>query len=87
MERPIGNPYAWVSDESILPINIRTTDNIGVVRIKVYINNRLQINQTASALNLTWAYSSAPAGEYVIKVQAYDEAGNMGETSITINKS
>ena len=81
------DPYAWDSSVPSLMFKIRSTDNVGVTKIKVYLNDQFQGEWSAANINLSWAYSNAPAGTYTFKAQALDAAGNIGETSITINKT
>lgn len=84
---PAVNPYAWNSSVQNLSIKIRSTDNIGIVKIKVYINDQFQGETTYAGADMTWHYNNAPAGEYFLKAEAYDAAGNVGEIVLTINKS
>ena len=81
------NPYNWDSTNATLVFKIRSTDNVGVTKIKVYLNDQYQGEWSAANINLSWAYENAPAGTYIFKAQALDAAGNLGETSITINKT
>lgn len=81
------NPYAWDVSVANLIIKIRSTDNVGVIKVKAYINGQYQGEWSYANLDLSWAYSNAPAGTYIFKAEAYDAAGNIGEISITINKS
>ena len=81
------NPYAWDATVANLVFKIRSTDNVGVTKVKVYINDQYQGEWAAANINLSWAYDNAPAGTYVFKAEALDAAGNIGEISITINKS
>lgn len=79
------NPYSWTQGN--LPIRISSTDNVGVIKVKVYINDQLQGEVAASGVKINWPYNSAPAGTYVLKAEALDEVGNTGEATLTINKS
>lgn len=85
--QPNQNPYSWISAENILNIRVRTEDNIGVTNIKLYINDSLALEVSASQVNATWGYDTAPAGTYILKAVVQDGAGNMAETQITVNKS
>lgn len=84
---PSTNPFDWGASLQNLDIKIRATDDVGVTNIKVYINDQFQGERAATGVNLTWDYSTAPAGVYSLKAEAYDAAGNIGEIILTINKS
>ena len=82
-----ASPYSWDASTPTLIIKVRSSDNVGVTKIKVYINGQYQGQWSAVNIDLSWAYSNAPAGTYIFKAQAIDAAGNAGETTLTINKS
>lgn len=84
---PTLNPYSWDASVQNLVIKIRATDEVGVTKIKVYINDQFQGETASSGANLTWPYGNGGVGTYVLKAEAYDAAGNIGEISITINKT
>lgn len=84
---PTPSPYAWQSSEPNLLIKVRTTDNVGVIRIIIFINDVQVLDASSSQVNATWAYSNAPAGTYSLKAQVFDAAGNSATATITINKT
>ncbi len=83
------NPYSWDASTANLIIKIRSSDNVGVVKIKVYINDQFQGELDYSSVNLTWSYNptNPPPGQYIVKAEAYDAAGNKGSATLTINKN
>lgn len=83
---PATNPYDW-SDGKDLVLTIRATDNIKVTKIKFYINDQNVGESNSTTVRVTWPVSSVGPGSYIFKAEAYDAAGNMGETSLSVNKN
>ncbi len=67
-------------------ISVKASDNIGVVKIQLYVDNNLVTSSTTSTLTYTWNSKKASRGQHVLKAVAYDAAGNTGTTQITVNK-
>lgn len=86
ISEPNSNPYLW-NDGSDLTISVSGTDNVGVVKLKLYINDTPAGEVAASHAVATWRNSNAEPGSYTIKVEAYDVAGNIGTATITVIKS
>ncbi|EYB67381.1 peptidase-like protein [Deinococcus phoenicis] len=59
------------------------TDDRGVVRVDFYDNGRLVLADTAAPYAVSRTYGYADNGQHIITVRAYDQQGNMGETSLT----
>jgi hypothetical protein len=82
------NPYAWDAGVPTLYIKFRSTDNVAVTKLKIYVNGAFWQEFAGSGIDISWTYGpSIPAGAYIFKGEAYDAAGNMGEVSVTINKT
>jgi len=81
-----SSPYTWSSSVPVLTIKVRTTDNVGVTLIRLFINSTQVLEVNSSGVNATWDYGNAPVGTYFLKAQAWDAAGNTAETTITIDK-
>ncbi len=82
------NPFAWSGQPHQLRIKFRSTDNVAVVKLKIYVNGSFWQEFASSGIDLMWTYDASIAnGDYVFKAEAYDAAGNMGENSVTITKS
>lgn len=86
ISRPSANPYIW-SDNKDLIINLSATDNIGVVKIRLYVDDILVGESGYASLRVTWPVSGVTAGTHVFKAEAYDAAGNIGTVFLTVNKS
>lgn len=67
-------------------ISVDATDNVGVDKIEIYIDNVLKKTLTTSPYNYTWDSSTATNGTHTIYAKAYDAEGNVG-TSNTISVS
>jgi hypothetical protein len=84
---PLDNTYDWTGAIPNLIIQIRSQDNVGVTKIKIYINDSLAGQSNSGNADGNWPYSMSPAGTYTLKAEAYDAAGNVGEVSVVVNKS
>ena len=85
INQPATNPYTWSVDDLI--VEATGSDNVGVIKIEFYINGVLAAEEAAANIVRQWEYVPTPPGSYTLTAKAYDVAGNMGETSITVNKS
>ncbi|KAF0219860.1 MAG: peptidase S8/S53 subtilisin kexin [Geobacteraceae bacterium] len=61
-------------------------DNIGVSRMELYIDNSLKTTAGSGSLSLNWNSRNAAPGAHVIKIKAFDAAGNVGMASLTVYK-
>lgn len=82
---PPSNPYNWSSGDLI--VEASATDNVGVVKIEFYINGTKVAEEAGGYIIRLWLNAGTPAGSYSLKAKAYDNVGNTGESTITINKS
>lgn len=84
IKKPGTDPTDWNSGN--MQIEAEAADNIGVVKIEIYINDTLAASETAESIARTWKYFPG-VGEYELKIKAYDEAGNIGQSSLIIQKT
>ncbi len=63
-----------------------SSDNVGVKKIELYIDGVLKSSAISSSISYTWTSYYAAAGNHTIAVKAYDEAGNVGQTAVTVTK-
>jgi len=82
--RPPTNPYTW--RKSALLLQLISTDNVAVTKTELYINDELVATEPTSTMTYSWSSEGVPAGTYQLKAKAYDAAGNIGESTITINR-
>ncbi len=70
-----------------LKIYVTGSDNVGVVKLELYIDGKIFGSSTASSAVFTWNTIKVTAGAHKLQAYAYDAAGNAGASSlITIYK-
>lgn len=68
-------------------INVKAADDVGVTKIELFIDDQLMTSvSNSSALSYAWNSRRASAGPHIITTKAYDTAGNVGASSITVYK-
>lgn len=82
----ITSPAAGSKVRGNVTINASASDNVGVTKITLYIDNVLKTTTSSSSLAWSWSTNSYAKGSHVITVQAFDAANNIGTTSITVSK-
>lgn len=83
----INSPIQGANVKSgTVSISASATDNINVVSMKLYIDGSQKATSSTGILNYSWNTKRVSVGQHTIKVQAYDAVGNMGETSIIVNR-
>jgi Bacterial Ig domain len=79
-------------DASKIPTNGRVkitasaTDNVGVAKIEVYVDGKLQASANSSSVNTVWNAKKASTGQHSIEVKAFDAVGNQSSATINITK-
>ena len=67
-------------------IAANATDNVGVVKIELYIDGGLRASSKSNTISYNWNSRKASRGAHTITVKAYDQAGNSGLSTITVYK-
>ena len=67
-------------------ISATATDDIGVVLFELYIDGKKVASGATGTLNYSWNTKKVIRGMHTIAAKAYDEAGKVGTTSITVYK-
>lgn len=63
------------------------TDNSGTIsKIEVYINNTLKSSASSNSISYRWTTKGLAQGTYNITLKAYDAAGNIGQSSVSVTK-
>jgi hypothetical protein len=57
-----------------------------VIKIELYVDNVLKQASSSTTLKWSWNTVKAASGSHVIQVKAYDQAGNVGSSSVTVYK-
>lgn len=81
---PSDNPHDWSNGD--LTLEARATDNRSVTKIEYYVGDHLLATQNDNYVGIIIRYFASAPTDYVFTVKAYDAAGNIGQSSITIKK-
>jgi thermitase len=65
-------------------IAVSATDNVGVTRIAIYLDNLQLCSGTSASYSCNWNPKKASAGSHTITATAWDAAGNAGKASPVI---
>ena len=64
------------------------SDNVAVTKVEFYLDNVLQVTDTASPYNWSWNTTQASNALHNLTAKAYDAAGNIGtSTTVTVTVS
>ena len=68
-------------------ITVSATDNVGVTRVVIYLDNVQLCSDTSAPYSCSWNTRKASAGTHTITATAWDAAGNAGKAiPITVTK-
>src|SRR6185503_7082963 len=68
-------------------VEVSVSDNVGVVKSQLYVDNVLVVSSTTAPFTLKWNTRKLKSGQHVLKSKAFDAAGNAGTSeSITVIK-
>jgi hypothetical protein len=84
----ISAPSAGATVNGSVSVTTSASDNIGVTKVELYVNNVLQATDSAAPYSFSWNTTSLANGSYTLSVKAYDAAGNIGSStnvSVTVN--
>ncbi len=62
------------------------TDNIGVTKMEVYIDNNLKSTSSSGSISYAWNTRKISRGAHTITTKAYDAVGNIGTSTVTVYK-
>jgi len=82
----ITNPQNGITVGNRTTISASSKDNIAVVKMEIYIDNALKATSTTGSISSNWNSRKASRGSHTITVKAYDAAGNVGTSTITVFK-
>jgi glucose/arabinose dehydrogenase len=82
----ITNPAngANVARRSTVTITATASDNVGVARMEFLVNGALQCADTTSPYSCNWSVPNAKNVTYQLQARAFDQAGNVGTSSIQV---
>src|SRR5689334_10880976 len=68
----------------IVPVSVSAADNIGVVKVELYVGGSLLASDSSSPWSFSWDTTKTADGTYALCAKAYDGAGN-ATASQTVN--
>jgi thermitase len=72
---------------STVKVGVAASDNVGVVKVELYVDGKYHSVSTAAPFALKWSAGSAAKGSHTLQARAVDRAGNIGVSAIiTVQK-
>ena len=59
-----------------ITVNANATDNVGIIRVELYVDGKYISNDTLAPFSLNWNAKRASLGQHTIVMKAFDAAGN-----------
>lgn len=75
-------PLSDATVSGLVPVDIEATDNVGVVRAELWVNNTSVAVDTSEPFAFTWDSNGAANGKATLVVYAFDAAGNTAVSNI-----
>ena len=82
----ISNPADGAQVSGNVTIQASASDNVGVTRVRLYINGGLVATANGSSVSYRWSTSKISTGRYTITCEAEDAAGNKGSRTIQVTR-
>ena len=67
----------------VVSVSVSATDNVGVVKVELYVDGTLYGASTNSPFTIKWNTRKAARGVHTLLAKAYDAAGNVGTSPTT----
>ena len=80
----ISSPDDGATVSGTISVNTSATDNVGVTKLELYINNALVAQSTNASATFSVNSLNYADGAHALAVRGYDAAGNVGTTSIIV---
>jgi hypothetical protein len=80
----ILSPSSGSSVSGAVSVLVSTSDNIGVVRVDLYMDGALSSTATSAPFTTKWNTrpKGVAKGAHTLQVRAYDAAGNTGDSAV-----
>ena len=78
----VTSPSDGAQVSGTVTVSVNATDNIGIARVELYVDNVLQASSTSAPFDTRWNTKKAKAGPHSIQCKGYDKAGNVGSSQI-----
>lgn len=83
----ITSPTSGASINRTVSVSVNTADNIGVVKVELYVDGKLTATSTTAPFTTKWNAQKAAAGAHSLICKAYDAAGNgNASAAVSVNK-
>jgi hypothetical protein len=82
----ITSPAQNAGIRNRVSIQAAAADNVGVVKMELYIDGERKAISTTDAISFTWKSKSATKGPHEIAVTARDAAGNIGKQTRVVHR-
>ena len=79
----ILSPANGSSVPGLVSVSVSATDNIGVIKVELYVDGNLYGSSTKSPFTIKWSTRKTARGLHVLETKAYDGAGNSGVSPAT----
>lgn len=77
-------PGAGVKVNGTVAVDVSASDNMGVTRVEFYAGNALIASEAISPYGFSWDTSALPDGPIALEARAFDGAGNVGSTKVSV---
>ena len=77
----VTSPAGGSTVKGAVAVNTTATDNVGVTKVELYVNNSLYATDTTSPFSFSWDSTAVADGNYTLFARAYDAAGNSAQSS------
>lgn len=78
----VTSPAGGTTVAGTVTVQTASSDNIGVVKVELYVDAALADSRTALPAAFTWDTRLWADGAHTLQVRAYDAAGNVGVSSV-----
>jgi len=79
----ITSPADGSTVPSVVSVSVSATDNVGVVKVDLYVDGSLYGSSTKSPFSVKWNTRKAFRGIHTLNSKAYDAVGNVGNSQTT----
>jgi len=77
----ISSPSSGSTIKGLTTVSVSASDNVGVTKVDLFINGALFTADVTSPFSFAWDTTTVSDGTYTLTASAYDEAGNMTQSS------
>ena len=81
----ITTPATGSTVSGPVSVNVSAADNVGITKLEWYLNGALSGSSSTPSATFMWDTTTSANGSYTLKALAYDAAGNVGSSSVTVS--